>query len=191
MLQLSADSDVEIKEENTRPGKNISRIFFGMGRRDNIKVFELTELLTSKTNLTNADINKIDMHDNFTFFEIPTKFIDELVFAFSTPYNGRRVLVEEAKAKGEGDRSRSRSDVLGSPKRDKPRFLTDKPSRSGSRDRRPARNDDRNNRSDRNDRSFDRNDKSFDRGERKERTFDRGERKEKSFDRSERKDRRY
>jgi ATP-dependent RNA helicase DeaD len=111
MLQLNADSDVDIKEESSSPKAGYSRIFFGMGRKDNLQVFQLTELVMQKTTLTNRDINKIDMHENFSFFEIPSNKVDELVFAFSGSDNGKKILVEEAKDKprGSGDRG-SRSD---------------------------------------------------------------------------------
>ncbi len=113
MLQLNVGSEEEIREDSGRKS-NTSRIFFGMGRKDNIKVFDLAEMIISRTSLTNADINKIDLHENFSFFEIPSKFVDELVFAFAGNVNGRRVIVEEAKAKrSDGSRDRSRSGSRG------------------------------------------------------------------------------
>ncbi len=107
MLQLNLGSEEEIKEDKA-PSK-VSRIFFGMGRIDNIKVFDLVDLIVKRTSLKSSDIDKIDLHENFSFFEIPSKYVDELIFAFATNVNGRKVIVEEAKERKSSDKSRSRS----------------------------------------------------------------------------------
>jgi hypothetical protein len=135
MLQLNADSDVEIKSESFGTKAGYARIFFGMGRKDNLQVFQLTEMIMEKTTLTNRDINKIDMHENFSFFEIPSNKVDELVFAFSGSNNGKKVIVEEAK-----DKPRGSSDGYRGSRNDRPSRYSgdrkpfgDRPSRGSSR----------------------------------------------------------
>jgi len=94
----------EIKEEiSTRQkqrDQKVSRIFISIGRRDKIKVYDLTDWLVKHTNMTNADINAIEIHDNFSFFEVPTEHVDELLTAVNgSIFKGRHVILEVAKEK--------------------------------------------------------------------------------------------
>jgi len=94
----------EIKEEiSTRQkqrDQKVSRIFISIGRRDKIKVYDLTDWLVKHTNMTNADINAIEIHDNFSFFEVPTEHVDELLTTMNgSIFKGRHVILEVAKEK--------------------------------------------------------------------------------------------
>lgn len=94
----------EIKEEiSTRQkqrDQKVSRIFISIGRRDKIKVYDLTDWLVKHTNMTNADINAIEIHDNFSFFEVPTEHVDELLTTVNgSIFKGRHVILEVAKEK--------------------------------------------------------------------------------------------
>jgi len=94
----------EIKEEiSTRQkqrDQKVSRIFISIGRRDKIKVYDLTDWLVKHTSMTNADINAIEIHDNFSFFEVPTEHVDELLTAVNgSIFKGRHVILEVAKEK--------------------------------------------------------------------------------------------
>lgn len=101
----------EIKEEiSTRQkqrDQKVSRIFISVGRRDKIKVYDLTDWLVSHTSMTNADIDAIDIHDNFSFFEIPVEHVDELLTAVNgSIFKGRNVILEVAKEKRQSSSSR-------------------------------------------------------------------------------------
>ena len=92
----------EIKEEiSTRQkqrDQKVSHIFISIGRRDKIKVYDLTDWLVKHTNMTNADINAIEIHDNFSFFEVPTEHVDELLTTVNgSIFKGRHVILEVAK----------------------------------------------------------------------------------------------
>ncbi|HKM29880.1 MAG TPA: DEAD/DEAH box helicase [Bacilli bacterium] len=94
----------EIKEEvsnrQKQRNKNTSRIFISVGRRDKIRVYHLTDWLVSHSTMTNADINGIDIHDNFSFFEIPNENVSELLAsANGAVFDERNVILEVAKAK--------------------------------------------------------------------------------------------
>ncbi len=94
----------EIKEEiSTRQkqrDQKVSRIFISIGRRDKIKVYDLTDWLVKHTSMTNADINAIEIHDNFSFFEVPTEHVDELLTTVNgSIFKGRHVILEVAKEK--------------------------------------------------------------------------------------------
>ena len=111
----------EIKEEissrQKQRNQKSSRIFISVGRRDKIKVYDLTDWLVNKTTMTNADINAIDIHDNFSFFEVPTEHVDELLTAANgSIFKGRNVILEVAKEKSS---SSSRRDDRSSSSRGK------------------------------------------------------------------------
>lgn len=91
----------------SKSSKDNTRMFITLGKKDNLKIFNITEILMSKTKLTNRDIDKVDMYDNFSFFEVPTKNADEVLTAFNrTIIDGRRVNVEVAKDKARDSKPR-------------------------------------------------------------------------------------
>ncbi|MFA7011222.1 MAG: DEAD/DEAH box helicase, partial [Bacilli bacterium] len=67
----------EISSRQKQRDQKVSRVFISVGRRDKIKVYDLTDWIVSHTNMTNAEIDAIDIHDNFSFFEVPTEHVDE------------------------------------------------------------------------------------------------------------------
>ncbi|MDD3171241.1 MAG: DEAD/DEAH box helicase [Bacilli bacterium] len=100
----------EIQDRQKKRDQKVSRIFISIGRRDKIKVYDLTDWVVEHTGMTNADVNQIDIHDNFSFFEIPNQFVDELLLAADgASFNDRKLTVEVAKSKEDSsNRSRSR-----------------------------------------------------------------------------------
>lgn len=88
-----------------------------MGRKDGVKVYEITDLITKKTKIKNSDIDDVDLHENFTFLNIPSKYLDELIFAFTTPVNGRKIIVEEAKVRKDNT-SKRRDGRRGTPRKE-------------------------------------------------------------------------
>ena len=91
----------EIKEEidnrRARNSKNGVRMFISIGRKDNIKVYTITDMLVKNTSLANAEINAVTICDNFSFFEIPLEFVHEvLLLSNEIRYKGRRLTIEEA-----------------------------------------------------------------------------------------------
>ena len=102
-LQLSNNEDnqeIEIYEEledrKKKRSKKLVRIFANVGKKDKIKVYNLTDFLAKKTSLTNADIDNVEIHDNFSFFDVPEDCAKELV---RTPldFKGKRMVFEVAK----------------------------------------------------------------------------------------------
>ncbi len=95
MMQLNEnlENDIQIKKNNTKT----TRCFINIGKKDDLKSFQLAELLIKRTTLTNKDIDNIEILDSFSFFEIPKDKLDEVIFAFYRPINGRKINIEEAK----------------------------------------------------------------------------------------------
>ena len=74
------------------------RMFITLGKRDDIKVFTITDMLVKNTSLSNAQINAVSICDNFSFFEIPNEFVDEvLALSDELRYKGRRLKIEITK----------------------------------------------------------------------------------------------
>lgn len=110
----------EAKEEvNSRLAKNSQggvRMFITLGKRDNIRVYTITDMLVKNTGLSNAEINNVSLCDNFSFFEVPSEHVDEVLsLSDEIRYKGRRLRIEvtkNPKIKPEKERSRKRKDIF-------------------------------------------------------------------------------
>ena len=94
----------EVKEEiisrKTRYNHGDVRFFISLGRRDGIKVYNLTDMLVAKTGLTNADINAVELHEDYSFFEVPLASANEVCALNGVlKHKGRTLYVEVAKEK--------------------------------------------------------------------------------------------
>ena len=92
----------EVKEViERRQAKNSNggvRMFITLGKRDDIKVYTITDMLVKSTNLTNANINNVAICDKFSFFEVPNEFVDEVLsLNGQIRYKGRKVNIEITK----------------------------------------------------------------------------------------------
>ena len=110
----------EAKEEvNSRLAKNSQggvRMFITLGKRDNIRIYTITDMLVKNTSLSNAEINNVSLCDNFSFFEVPSEHVDEVLsLSDEIRYKGRRLRIEvtkNPKIKPEKERSRKRKDIV-------------------------------------------------------------------------------
>ena len=110
----------EAKEEvNSRLAKNSQggvRMFITLGKRDNIRVYTITDMLVKNTSLSNAEINNVSLWDNFSFFEVPSEHVDEVLsLSDEIRYKGRRLRIEvtkNPKVKPEKERTRKRKDIF-------------------------------------------------------------------------------
>jgi len=119
LLQMNIDNDEEVVEVknvlektiNSRK-KDVVRFFINIGKRDKIKVYNLTDMIVKRTTLTNADINNVDVHDEFSFFEVPRKYENEIYAAFGRKKkNGRKIIVEESRPKEKTGKGKKRGGV--------------------------------------------------------------------------------
>jgi len=119
LLQMNIDNDEEVVEVknvlektiNSRK-KDVVRFFINIGKRDKIKVYNLTDMIVKRTTLTNADINNVDVHDEFSFFEVPRKYENEIYAAFGRKEkNGRKIIVEESRPKEKTGKGKKRGGV--------------------------------------------------------------------------------
>lgn len=90
----------EIQSRRNRYASGDVRFFTNVGRKDNIKVYNLTDLLCKKTTLNNAQINAVELHEHYSFFEIPESYVAEVLgISENVKLNGRAISFEVANAK--------------------------------------------------------------------------------------------
>ena len=90
----------EIRSRKHRYSSNDVRCFISIGKKDNIKVYHITDMLCDRTSLSNAEINAVDLYDNFAFFEIPNEYVDEVLsLNGGLKYKGKHISIEVAKSK--------------------------------------------------------------------------------------------
>lgn len=102
LMQLGDSFDeADLEEERpTRKKNKTTRLFIGLGKNDGIKKYSLSDLIVKSTDLKNRDINNIDIYDSFSFLEIPSDSVNEVIIGLSqNKFRGRKITVEEAKEK--------------------------------------------------------------------------------------------
>jgi len=99
----SRNSEIdEVKEEVEKRKSKYShdgvRMFITLGKRDDIRVYTITDMLVKNTSLSNAEINDVSLQDKFSFFEIPKDKVDEVLsLSEEIRYKGRRIKIEVTK----------------------------------------------------------------------------------------------
>jgi len=88
------------QKEPIKKGKahNFSRFFISVGSKSGLTVPHLIGLINDTTEKRNIEIGKIDIMKRFSFFEIDSKFEQEILKAFkNAKYEGGKVSVELSK----------------------------------------------------------------------------------------------
>lgn len=60
-------------------GRAVSRLFVNLGNKDNVKARHIVEGISSATNVPFKVIGKVDIYDNFSFVEVPTEYVAEIL----------------------------------------------------------------------------------------------------------------
>lgn len=113
MQMKSIDETVEVEElkeeierRKIRRESSEERIWINIGRKDKLKVYHLTDFLIANTSLNNDEINNVDILDNFSYFEIPRKKLDEILTNLpKEEYLGRKILVQRANKKDDSKKN--------------------------------------------------------------------------------------
>ena len=119
LQQMNIEQDEEVVEVKNALEKTVSsrkkdviRFFINIGKKDKIKVYNLTDMIVKRTRLSNADINNVDIHVEFSFFEVPRAFENEIYAAFNRKEkNGRKIVVEESHPKEKTGKGKTRGGV--------------------------------------------------------------------------------
>ncbi len=76
---------------------NMVRLFMNIGSMDNLQPKTILQILTSKTPLSGREIGSIDIHRQFTFFDVPEEYAEDIIKSLKGfNYRGRRVAVDRA-----------------------------------------------------------------------------------------------
>jgi ATP-dependent RNA helicase DeaD len=92
-----ADSDLDADDEMEYTTGGMARLFMNVGTLDNIQPKNIVQGIASKTSMPGKMIGAIDIHKQFTFIEVPTKYADEVIVAMADfTHKGRVVVIEKA-----------------------------------------------------------------------------------------------
>jgi len=110
-----ADSGLDADDEMEYTTGGMARLFMNVGTLDNIQPKNIVQGIASKTSMPGKMIGAIDIHKQFTFIEVPTKYADEVIVAMADfTHKGRVVVIEKASKRqksggGSGGGNRGRS----------------------------------------------------------------------------------
>ncbi len=93
-----------------QPDANFERFYINLGKKDKINATKLIGLINENLKVRNVEIGKIEILNNFSFFEIDKNYLDQTIEGFKrTNYNGRNIIVEQAGAKkGAGKKKKTK-----------------------------------------------------------------------------------
>lgn len=81
---------------------SIARLFMTIGRKDKITVSDIVKAIATGASIPGSRIGKIELHEAFTFVEVPADIADMVIHALDDMMvMGRRVKVSSAKARQE------------------------------------------------------------------------------------------
>lgn len=94
------ESKKQAKKQNISKNGEFTRLFISLGRRDRIVPQRIIGLINDYCPNTRVEIGKIDILDNFSYIEIDTNDVNDVLFAFEDKfYKGRPLTLEVAIAK--------------------------------------------------------------------------------------------
>lgn len=132
------------KKDRHRAQKGYTRFFINIGKKDHVQPVHIIEMLNRNV-AGRVDVGRIDLMQNFSFFECPEEFTEEIVIGMDgVNYKGRQVHVEVAETRSEGgDEADAASARERKPRAErKPRY-EEKPSRERKpkKEEKPRRED--------------------------------------------------
>ena len=68
-------NEIEIKT----PDGQMVKLFFNLGRKDNIKVKDFVGSIAANCGISGSDIGKINILDKFSFVEVPGEYVQDVV----------------------------------------------------------------------------------------------------------------
>ena len=81
---------------------NVARLFMTIGRKDKITVSEIVKAIASGARIPGSRIGKIELHDSFTFVEVPADLADAVIHSLDDMMvMGKRVQIKPANARKE------------------------------------------------------------------------------------------
>ncbi|NOZ35378.1 MAG: DEAD/DEAH box helicase [Chlorobi bacterium] len=96
----ASDRNEGKRSKNRRDKGDFSRFFINLGSKKKVSPVKLIGLINDQTQMRDINIGKIDILDSFSFFEVESKYEEEILKAFTDcKYKGMNVSVELSKEK--------------------------------------------------------------------------------------------
>ncbi|HEY9054198.1 MAG TPA: DbpA RNA binding domain-containing protein [Rectinemataceae bacterium] len=81
-------------------------LFVSMGKRQRLKPQELRDLIAEKTGITEEELGRVNLFDNYSFIDVKDTHVERILSACSVlEIKGRSVEIQMAKKKGESSES--------------------------------------------------------------------------------------
>jgi ATP-dependent RNA helicase DeaD len=87
------------KRWKTQKNENMTRFFFNLGKRDQLKKMDMLEIINKATSKSKkrADIGDIEILEKFSFFEVEKSFKEEVLKGIATQkFKGKDMRAEVA-----------------------------------------------------------------------------------------------
>ena len=96
----ASDRNEGKRSKNRRDKGDFSRFFINLGSKKKVSPVKLIGLINDQTQMRDINIGRIDILDSFSFFEVESKYEEEILNAFTDcKYKGMNVSVELSKEK--------------------------------------------------------------------------------------------
>ena len=104
LMQMDKSEEIDIIsdtiESKVKSNASKVRFFINLGKAHGIKASELKLLITSIASIKKDAIKEIEVHDDFSFFEVAKDYTNKVLKAFERQkFQNKRVIVEVAKEK--------------------------------------------------------------------------------------------
>jgi len=81
----------------TANSSGMVKLFLTVGKKDKIKVKDIIGAIASQTSISGNDIGKVILLDSYSFIEIPTEYVEEVINTMSkNQIKGKNVKIEVA-----------------------------------------------------------------------------------------------
>jgi ATP-dependent RNA helicase DeaD len=100
--------DHKERSRNKKNSSHLTRMFLNVGKKENLTPLRLIGIINNALDNGNAEIGKIEVLKNFSFFEIEPKAAQELLTKIKTQtFEGRNLSVEIANPKDQDNKGKS------------------------------------------------------------------------------------
>ena len=94
------EAELEKELDNTGAKSGMVRLFFTIGRQQNIRPTDLVKTISEEAGIPPKSIGDISIYEKFSFVEIPEEFSYRVIYNMDHNYiNGKRISVQPARAR--------------------------------------------------------------------------------------------
>jgi len=94
--------DARRRSEPQKSAEGMVPLFVSMGKRQRLRPQELRTLICEKTGLTNDDLGRVHLFDNYSFLDVPEIHAEKIIAASDgAAFKGRTIEIKPAKKRGD------------------------------------------------------------------------------------------